>query len=67
MPKSNWEYKVVQRPIRPKVDALVPVTAASFREWLNEYGSQGWELVQLVDHESYCVFKRATPRPGQLP
>jgi hypothetical protein len=49
-----WDYKVSTLPFRGK----------GLQEYLNDYGSEGWELVQVVSVDGgvqKCIFKR--PRP----
>lgn len=44
---TAWEYRVTQP----------PYYGTGSQDWLNNFGREGWELVQIYD--GYHIFKRA--------
>lgn len=49
----KWEYKVARQPIKKSEDSS---NSSIIQEFLNQFGQQGWELVQ-VDGRKF-IFKR---------
>jgi hypothetical protein len=45
----KWEYKVVEPDDKIETQAMAEAH-------LNQYGNEGWELVQIID--GYAFFKR---------
>lgn len=77
---QKWEYEVVdlealdseedsEEDGRDSATALEDGrdSATAFKEFLNEKGQHGWELVGVKEMEPFLVFKKLKPRPGHAP